>query len=61
MSNKRHRPSDNMPGATTGRKAPKKDSFKESCPNFPGLPGKAGPDRSNGIKKLNTHPQKVGL
>ncbi len=28
---------------------------------WPGLPGKSGPDRSAGIKKVKIHPSSVGL
>lgn len=61
MANKRHRPSDTLQGATPGSKVPKKDSLNESTPNWPGLPGKEGPERSNDTKKLNIHPQQKGL
>ncbi len=29
--------------------------------NWPGLPGKSGPDRSAGVKKLKIHPASQGL
>ena len=61
MANKRHRPADKMPGATNNTKAGKHDSMKESVPNYPGLPGNSGPDRSQGIKKLKVRPQDKGL
>ena len=61
MANERFRPSDKVSGATTGHRVPKKDSMKESVPNFPGVPGKTGPERSAGVRKLKTHPQKIGL
>ena len=61
MENQRHRLSDNIPGATTGRRGSKNDSMKESVPNWGGLPGNTGPERSAGVKKARTHPQKTGL
>ncbi len=33
----------------------------ESTANWAGLPGKAGPDRSAGVKKLKVHPVSKGL
>jgi len=61
VANQRHNASNNPGGATTGRKGPKMDKMKESVPNWGGLPGKEGPERSNGVKKLNIHPQQKGL
>ncbi len=36
-------------------------SLNEKTAAWPGLPGKSGPDRSNGVKKLKTHPKSEGL
>ncbi len=33
----------------------------ERTVNWPGLPGKTGPNRSAGVKKLKIHPQSRGL
>ena len=33
----------------------------ERTANWPGLPGKTGPDRSAGVKKLKIHPASKGL
>ena len=35
--------------------------FVEKSANWPGLPGKAGPDRSAGVKKVRTHPKSIGV
>ena len=61
MANKRNRPADNIAGATTGHRVPKMDTMKESVPNWGGLPGKEGPNRSGGVKKLKVQPQQKGL
>lgn len=61
MANKRNRPMPSVKGHPTGKKGIEGGSFKESVPNWAGLPGKTGPDRSAGVKKLKTHPQQKGL
>ena len=33
----------------------------EKTANWPGLPGKSGPDRSAGVKKLKIYPASKGL
>ena len=33
----------------------------ERTASWPGLPGKAGPNRSAGVKKLSIHPMSKGL
>jgi len=52
----------------TGSKAPPtgvrmkgEPSIKEGAPNWPGLPGKSGPDRSGGTKKIKTHAVSKGI
>lgn len=61
MPNQRHNPLPNVGGHKTGVKGPKHDSLNEKCPNWPGTPGKSGPNRANGIKKVRTHPKSKGL
>lgn len=36
-------------------------SVNESVANWPGLPGKAGPDRSMGTPRVKVHPKRIGL
>ncbi len=36
-------------------------TVNERTANWPGLPGKSGPDRSAGVKKLKIHPASQGL
>ncbi len=33
----------------------------EFVANWPGLPGKAGPDRSAGTSRVKVHPKRIGL
>lgn len=49
-------------GASPGLKSGGGASFNEK-PSFPGadLPGKAGPDRSAGVKKAKIDPKRIGL
>ncbi len=35
--------------------------INERTVNWPGLPGKTGPDRAAGVKKLKIHPTSQGL
>lgn len=39
----------------------KSASVNEKTANWPGLPGKTGPDRSAGVRKLKTHAMSKGL
>lgn len=39
----------------------KEPGLKEKTAAWPGLPGKAGPNRSAGVKKLKIHPASTGL
>ena len=43
------------------RKPASEPPFVEKTANWPGLPGKAGPNRSAGIKRLKTHAKSEGL
>ncbi len=44
------------------RKSPaKQPPINERTANWPGLAGKAGPDRSAGVRKLKIHPTSKGL
>lgn len=61
MANQRHNPMKNSGGAPTGQRVPKKDSLNEATPNWPGNPGKTGPDRSNGVEKARIYPKQEGL
>ena len=45
------------PGSPKGVKG----SLNERTANYPDVPGKTGPDRSAGVKKVKTHPQSKGL
>ncbi len=36
-------------------------TVNERTASWPGLPGKTGPNRSAGVKKLKTHPMSKGL
>jgi hypothetical protein len=36
-------------------------SMPEKTASWPGLPGKTGPDRSGGVKKLKVHPKSEGM
>lgn len=33
----------------------------EKSPNWPGLPGKSGPDRSAGVKRAKVYPKSQGI
>lgn len=46
------------PKSKAGPGAPE---IKEKTANWPGLPGKAGPDRSQGVKKLKQSPKSEGI
>ena len=61
MANKRNRPMPKVQGAPTGKTGHSAKSLNESVANYPGLPGKTGPDRTNGVKKLKIHPQSQGI
>lgn len=61
MANKRHQPLPNVKGPSPGNGSAPNAKMKMKVPNFPGLPGKTGPNRSAGVKKLKTHPQEIGI
>ena len=45
----------------TGMRGTSGASVNEKTASWPGLPGKTGPDRSAGVKKLKCHPKQEGL
>lgn len=47
-------------GAPTGAKGTK-GSMPEKTAEWGGLPGKSGPDRSNGVKKCKCYPVSKGI
>lgn len=60
--------SGNLPSKLANKASPPKrkasapqPSVTEKTASWPGLPGKTGPNRSNGVKKLNTFPKSEGL
>ena len=61
MPNKFNRPSFGKAGNTDSKKAPAPAAVTESTANWPGLPGKSGPNRSNGVAKLKVNPKSEGL
>lgn len=61
MANKRHNPLPNTKGANPGNGSAPNAKMNMKVANYPGLPGKTGPDRSAGVKKLRTHPQDIGI
>ena len=54
MANKRHNDMTVDGGVPTNVKAGTTGSVNEKSINWPGLPGKSGPDRSAGTKKPKT-------
>lgn len=48
-------------GKKTGVVGPKSDTVNESTANWPGLPGKTGPNRSAGVEKVKTHAKSDGI
>ena len=65
MANPDHREFDTKLGNTAKkfkrRKPAKEPPFVEKTAGWGGLPGKAGPNRSAGVKKARTHPKSEGL
>lgn len=47
-------------GAPTGQRG-SKGPMVEKTVSYPGLPGKAGPDRSAGVKKCKCYPVSQGI
>lgn len=39
----------------------KEPAFNEKTANWPGLPGKSGPERSAGVPRVKIHPASKGL
>lgn len=48
-------------GEKTGVRGSKSDSMNEKTAAWPGLPGKTGPDRSNGVQKVKTTAKSEGI
>lgn len=48
-------------GAKTGARGSKSDTVNESAVNWPGIPGKSGPDRSAGVQKVKTSAKSDGI
>ena len=62
MPNKRHNDMTVDGGVSNKKKAGDKGSVSEGKGvNWPGLPGKAGPNRSAGVKKVKTHHKSKGI
>lgn len=51
----------NSTGAKTGARGSKSDTVNESTVNWPGAPGKTGPDRSAGVEKVKTTAKSDGI
>ncbi len=51
----------NSTGAKTGARGSKSDTVNESTVNWPGVPGKTGPDRSAGVEKVKTSAKSDGI
>ena len=51
----------NKPPVFKRKSRGKAPSVVEKTANWPGLPGKSGPNRSAGVKKLKIHPSSQGL
>lgn len=48
-------------GAATGAQGNKANVTADSTANWPGIPGKAGPDRSAGVEKVKTTVKSEGI
>ncbi len=51
----------NQPKKFTRAKAGPAGAVNERTANWPGLPGKSGPNRSAGVKKVKIHAKSEGL
>ena len=51
----------NNPGTFKRKKGGGAGTVNEKTAAWPGLAGKAGPDRSAGVKKAKIHPSSTGL
>ena len=45
----------------TGTRSKTPSKFTEKTAAWPGLPGKGGPNRSAGVKRVRAHPKAEGL
>ena len=61
MANKFFKEDSGIKPPPTGRSGPKSDTVTEKTADWGGLPGKSGPDRSNGVEKLKTDAKSEGL
>ena len=61
MPNKFNRRGFGTVGNTDSKKAPAPSAVTESTANWPGLPGKSGPNRTNGVGKSKAHPKSEGI
>ena len=61
MPNKFNMPFKAGHGATNGQRGPDRKKVTERTAAWPGLPGKAGPDRSAGVTKVKIHPKSEGI
>jgi hypothetical protein len=51
----------NKPPVFKRKAGAKEPPFNEKTASWPGLAGKAGPDRSAGVKRVKAHPVSKGL
>jgi hypothetical protein len=51
----------NRPPVFTRKPGAKEPPVNEKTASWPGLAGKAGPDRSAGVKRVKAHPVSKGL
>ena len=51
----------NRPAKFKRKAGGKPAAVTEKTANWPGLPGKTGPNRTAGVKKVKTHPHSEGL
>ncbi len=61
MANKFHSKTNSTSPPPTGVSGPKSDTVKEATAAWGDLPGKSGPDRSAGVKKLKTQAKSKGI
>jgi len=61
MANKFHSKKNSMKPPPTGVSGPKSDTVNEDTASWGDLPGKSGPDRSVGVKKLKTQATSKGI
>lgn len=61
MANKFNQTKNDMVPPPTGVEGPSSDTVNEKTASWGDLPGKSGPDRSNGVKKLKTEATSKGI